>query len=235
LCDALRARGTEVVATDVRGAEVALDVTDAEACRALASSVRPSIWINNAGILGAAAAVDQSDDEIARVVQVNLLGVINGSRAAAQSMRSEGGGHILNVGSMASWVSPAGLAVYGATKHAVRAYSVALAAELEGTGVHVQVICPDGIWTPMLHDKVRDQTSAMSFIAGTLLEPDAVAAAAMELLDSERLVRSIPRNVGFTARVLCIAPSLNIRLTPLMRRLGAKGQKKMERRAAEAR
>jgi short-subunit dehydrogenase len=227
---ALEHRGFEVVATDVRGADHILDVTDAAACRVLAERVRPTVWVNNAGILGDGHAVDQADADITRVIGVNLLGVINGSRAAASVMRGEGGGHILNVGSMASWVAPAGLAVYAATKHGVRAYSVALAAELAGTGVRVSVLCPDGIWTPMLHDRLDTDTSAMSFIAGTLLMPDEVAAAAMRLIDSGNVIASIPRRVGVIARVLCVLPALNIRLTPLMRRLGRRGQLTMARR-----
>ncbi len=232
LCAAFAARGYEVVGTDVRGADRVLDVTDADACRALAAEVQPTVWVNNAGILGAGSAVDQSDDEIARVVGVNLLGVINGSRAAATTMRAAGDGYILNIGSMASWVSPAGLAVYGATKHGVRAFTVALATELQGTGVTASVLCPDGIWTPMLHDKLEDHASAMSFTAGKLLMPDHVAAAALDLVDSGRLLASVPRHVGAVSRLLCAFPSLNVRLTPLAQKLGRRGQQQMAQRAA---
>ncbi len=232
LCDAFAARGDEVVATDVRGADRALDVTDGPACRALAEEVQPDIWVNNAGILGAGAAIDQSDDDVAAIIAVNLLGVINGSRAAATTMRAAGGGHILNIGSMASWVSPAGLAVYGATKHGVRAYTVALATELAGTGVTASVLCPDGIWTPMLHDRLDDQASAMSFTAGKLLMPEEVAAAALDLIERGALLASVPRHVGAFSRMLCAFPSLNVRLTPLAQKLGRRGQQQMARKAA---
>lgn len=235
LSEGLATRGYDVIATDVRGTDEFLDVTDPDACRALAQRARPEVWVNNAGILGAGGAVEQADDEISRVVAVNLMGVINGSRAAAATMRAADRGHILNIGSMASWVCPAGLAVYGATKHAVRAYTVALSTELEGTGVRASVLCPDGIWTPMLHDRLEDHASAMSFTAGTLLMPDEVAVVGLRLIESGGLLASVPRRTGAIARMLCIFPSLNRGLTPLAQRLGQRGQRQMREKAAELR
>ena len=51
---------------------------------------------------------------------------------------------------------PEGETVYAATKHGVRAFTVGLAAELKGTNLQISLVCPDGIWTPMLHDRVDD-------------------------------------------------------------------------------
>jgi NAD(P)-dependent dehydrogenase (short-subunit alcohol dehydrogenase family) len=220
LCAELRARGWEVVATDVRGAERTLDVTDAAACRALAAEVAPDAWVNNAGVLGAGAAVDQPDAEVERVVRVNLLGVIHGSRAAAQVMRARGGGHILNVGSLASWFAPAGEAVYAASKHGVRAFTVALAAELHGTGVDVSLLCPDGIATPMLAGREKDPHAAMSFTAGRLLDAREVARAGADLLDRPRLMATVPALKGVTARLVGALPLANVHATRLLARIG---------------
>ena len=89
LVGALAGQGARVVATDapgVDGVDRVLDVTDPEAARALAAEVSPDVWINNAGLLGPARAIDQPDEEILRVVEVNLLGVVYGTRAAAAAM-----------------------------------------------------------------------------------------------------------------------------------------------------
>ncbi|KWX00786.1 Short-chain dehydrogenase/reductase SDR [Carbonactinospora thermoautotrophica] len=66
-----------------------------------------------------------------RVVAVNLLGVVHGSRATVEVMRPRGSGHILNVGSLASWVPVPGETIYAATNAPLRRYPVAGTA---GTG-----------------------------------------------------------------------------------------------------
>ena len=223
LAQLLSRRGYRVIATDIAGTERRLDVTDAAACRALAREVQPDVWINNAGVLGAGDAATQSDEDIAMLIAVNLLGTINGSRAAALAMR-ERGGHILNIGSLASWMPVPGEAVYSATKHGVRAFTHALASELRDTPVRVSLLCPDGIWTPMLFGRTSDRSSAMSFTAGRLLAPAAVAAAALALLEHPRLVRSIPASRGLAARILGMTPALAHVLYPWLEARGRHAQ-----------
>ena len=228
----LRARGWQVVATDLRGGERALDVTDPNACRALAAEVAPDAWINNAGVLGAGDAVEQPDAEIEAVVRVNLLGVMHGSRAAAALMRARGRGHILNVGSLASWIAPMGQAAYAASKHGVRAFTVALAAELHGSGVEVSLLCPDGIRTPMLAGGTSNPHAAMSFTAGRLLEARSVARTAADLLDRPRLLASVPAWRGAGVRVVGTMPTANVWLTRALAHVGRYHQRRLAAREA---
>lgn len=221
-CRGLASRGWDVVPVDVQGTARVLDVTDPEACRALAREVQPSLWINNAGVLGAGSAADQPDAEIARVVGVNLLGVIHGTRAAVEVMRPRGSGHILNVGSLASWLPVPGEAVYSATKHGVRAFSLALAVELTGTGVRISVLCPDGIATPMLRDKQDDAGAAMSFTAPRLLEPDAVAARGIAMIERDQLIASFPAFRGVMTKMVGVFPTVG---QAILRRLEAQGRR----------
>jgi short-subunit dehydrogenase len=237
LGEALRARGLRVVGTDVRaarGVDELLDVSDAEACRELARRHRPVIWVNNAGVLAAGHAATQPLDDVRRCVEVNLLGTVNGARAAAEVMVPAGRGRILNIGSLASWVPVPGEAVYAASKHAVRAFSLGLAAELAGTRVRVQLLCPDGIWTPMLHGRLDDPDAAMSFTALRLLEPAEVAREAIRLLESRSLIRSVPRLRGAQVRVLGAVPGGWLRLTPALRRIGRFRQGRVRRRQTVA-
>ncbi len=150
--------------------------------------------------------LDQTDAEIERIVAVNLLGVVHGSRAAARTMLADGGGTILNVASLAGWAPTPHIAVYSATKHGVRASSVALAAELRATSVRMQCLLPDGIRTPMVDP--HDPRQLMSFTGRRLLASDEVAATALRMHRSNRLVASVPHRRALMTRALGMAPRI---------------------------
>ena len=227
--DALRARGYEVMGADLAGAEAVLDVTDAEACRRLARELQPDVWVNNAGVLGAGPVTELTDAVIERIVHVNLLGVIYGTRAAVEIMSKRGSGRVLNVASLASFTPVPGETVYAATKHGVRAFTLGMAAELRGSGIRLSVLCPDGIWTPMLHDCLEDPAAALSFSGTRLLEPRPVAELGVELLESRRHrpLASIPRYRGALVRLTGIAPNLFLRAVPLFEKAGRRNQARM--------
>jgi len=227
---ALRSRGYEVTGADLSGADVVLDVTDADACRRLARELRPDVWINNAGVVGAGSAIEQSDAEIRRTVEVNLMGVIYGTRAAVEVMREHGSGTVLNVASLASFTPLPGEAVYAATKHAVRAFTLGVGYELRGTGVRLTTLCPDGIRTPMLGGILDDPAMALVFSSGRLLEPRPVAELGVRLIESPRFgpLASIPRYRGVLARVLGIAPRLFLFLAPLLELIGRRTQARLQ-------
>jgi short-subunit dehydrogenase len=224
--DALRARGYRVTGADLVGSDRVLDVTDADACRRLARELQPDVWVNNAGILGAGIVAEQSDAEIERIVQVNLLGVIYGTRAAVAVMRERGSGKVLNVASLASFSPVPGETVYSASKHAVRAFTLGMAAELRGSGIRLSVLCPDGTWTPMLYDRLQDPSAALSFSGTRLLEPGPVAELGMQLIESarHRPLASIPRHRGALVRLVGISPNLFLRGVPLFERAGRRNQ-----------
>ncbi len=202
----LASAGYDAVPVDLHGTPRALDVTDPDACRALAEELAPTVWVNCAGVTGRGDVLDQSTLEIETIVRVNLLGVIHGSRAVARVMLTRDGGTILNVASMAGWAPTPHLAAYSAAKHGVRAFSVAFAAELRDTGVAVKCLLPDGIRTPMVD--VRDPRQLMSFTGRRLLEPDAVAAAGVRLMGSRGLVATVPHRRGIGVRLLGLSPRL---------------------------
>jgi short-subunit dehydrogenase len=198
---ALTAAGYAVVPVDLHGTERRVDVTDADACRTLADDVRPEVWVNNAGVSWHGDALVMTDAEVERLVAVNLLGVIHGSRAAAAVMRRRGKGVILNVASLAGWVPTPHFAIYSPTKHGVRAFSVALAAELCDSPVRVQCLLPDGIDTPMVDP--HDERQLMSFTGRHLLAPEDVAIAGMALMRSRsrrRVGPASPRHRRAPAR-----------------------------------
>jgi NAD(P)-dependent dehydrogenase (short-subunit alcohol dehydrogenase family) len=213
-------------------------VRDQAACRALAEEVAASspqglaVWVNNAGVL-ATGPVWSHDDETRRLMmEVNALGTMHGTIAALEVMRPAGRGHVLNIASLAGLVGVPGEGVYAASKHAVVGLSTSTLADLRLAGirdVHVSCLCPDGMWTPMLFDRLEDPGASMSF-SGVLLQPAEIAARALRILARPRAVTSVPRWRGGQARLFDLVPGLSARLAPAVVGLSRLQQRRSARR-----
>lgn len=253
LAAALHADGWPVLLTDLDAAAVAaaaaplggwsrpLDVRDEGACAAVAAEAANrgglGLWVNNAGILVTGPSWAHDAATRRRVVEVNTLGAMNGTLAALAVMRAQGHGHVLNVVSLAGLIAAPGETVYAASKHALLAFSLGTLADLRAAGhrgVHVSCLCPDGIWTPMLHDRLDDPGAAVSF-TGTLLTPERVAARAVRLARRPRPVVSLPRWRGAQVRLLDTLPRLAVGLTPVIGAVGRAGQRRQRRRGGAER
>ncbi|WP_431934744.1 SDR family oxidoreductase [Micromonospora sp. RP3T] len=249
LAAALHADGWRVLLTDVDADAVGavagplggwsrpLDVRDGAACAAVAAEAAGGpgglgLWVNNAGILVTGPAWEQDAETRQRVIEVNALGAVNGTLAAVAVMREQGHGHVLNVVSLAGLIAAPGETVYAASKHALLAFSLGTLTDLRMAGirgVHVSCLCPDGIWTPMLHDRLDDPGALASF-TGSLLTPERVAARAVRLARRPRPVVSLPRWRGAQVRLLDAFPRLALALTPVVRAAGRAGQRRQARR-----
>jgi NAD(P)-dependent dehydrogenase (short-subunit alcohol dehydrogenase family) len=205
-----------------RAAGVAGDVRDPDALRAVAATAAEDspldVWVNNAGVAPTGKAWDHEDDVVRRTVEVNLIGVMNGSRAAVEAMGSRGG-QILNVASLAGLGPVPGFAVYAATKAAVLSFTVALEGDLQiaGLPIRTHVLCPDASDTRMVHDVAHHQDSALLFSGGALLDPGKVAGDAVAMLDGRRLVRTVPAWRAPIVRAGAMAPSVGLRVLRVLR------------------
>jgi NAD(P)-dependent dehydrogenase (short-subunit alcohol dehydrogenase family) len=217
----------------------ALDVRDDAACRAAAAATVEragslEVWVNNAGVLLTGPAWDQNADTRRLMLDVNAHGTINGTLAALEVMRAARRGHILNVVSLAGLAAAPGETIYGASKHAAIAFSLGTLADLRLEGlkdIHISCLCPDGIWTPMLHDKLDDRQASASF-TGVLLLPERVAERAMGLLDRPRPVLTIPRWRGAFLRAGDVWPRFALALTPAVLASGRLQQRRFKRLVA---
>jgi NAD(P)-dependent dehydrogenase (short-subunit alcohol dehydrogenase family) len=204
----------------VRG--VALDVADAQACSALAREVDAAhglaVWVNNAGVLATGPSWEHTAAQVSRMFDVNVHGTLHGTWAALQVMRGRDAGHVVNVVSLAGLASPPGETVYAATKHAALAFSTGTLQDLRAAGtrsVQVSAVCPDGIWTPMLHDKLDDPQAAPSW-SGVMLRPEQVAAVVGRLLHRPRPVTSVPGWRGGFCRLYSATPRAGLAVRPLL-------------------
>ncbi|MEI9926408.1 MAG: SDR family oxidoreductase [Sphingomonas sp.] len=134
----------------------AMDVRDrgqwAEALATFAAANGGGIDVlfNNAGIAVGGPFAQATPDEIDRIVGINVTGVINGARAAYPFLKATPGSCLINTASAAGIYGSAGLALYSATKFAVRGFSEALDGEWAGDGIKVRVLMPSFIDTPLL-------------------------------------------------------------------------------------
>ena len=134
---------------------VPLDVRDRAQWReALAGFVadagRLDVLLNNAGIARYGLFEEVSPAEADLEIDINLKGVINGAYAALDYLKATPGSRLINVASVAGIVGSPGLAVYSATKFAVRGFSEALDAEFTRHGVAVACVMPFFVETPIL-------------------------------------------------------------------------------------
>lgn len=205
-----------------RAVVAGLDVTDPEACRALATEVEReaglALWVNNAGILRTGPSWSHAGEATGAMLAVNLHGTINGTNAALELMRPHDLGHVVNTVSLAGLVAPAGETVYAASKHAALAYTLGTAQDLRQhgyTGIHLSAVCPDGAWTPMLYGLVDDPEAAPSW-SGVLLSPERVADRVAAVVRRPRPVVSVPRWRGGVARFAATFPALTLRAAPAL-------------------
>jgi len=158
----LATAGYKVYGTSRRGVETGqrsfamlpLDVTSDASVKAAVNELirlegRVDLLVNNAGFGVAPAAAEESSIEQARTIfETNFFGIIRMTRAVVPHMRRQGGGRIINIGSVLGFLPMPYGALYAATKHAIEGYSESLDHELRTRGIRVSVIEPAYTKTP---------------------------------------------------------------------------------------
>ena len=184
VADAVRRLGVKslFIKTDVAvDADVARTV---QAAVDLAGSLDAAF--NNAGIEGVAVPlVDQREEDVLRLLDVNVAGVWRGLKHQLRVMTARGRGAIVNTSSVAGSVGMAGMGPYVASKHAVLGLTRSAALEAAPFGVRVNAVSPGGIETPML-DRFADDDAKRAYMkslhpAGRIGTPAEVAAAVLWL------------------------------------------------------
>ncbi len=147
------------------------------------------VLVNNAGIMLLGRFVDESQDSARRMVDINLHGVIIGSRLALQRMLPRRSGHLVNIASQAGRVPAAGGATYTATKHAVVGLSETIRQEVRGSGVEVTCVLPAPVNT--------DLAAGLGRTRGVpTVQPEEVAAAVRQALVRPRFEVFVPKSMG---------------------------------------
>ncbi len=177
------------------------------------------VLVNNAGLIHSGRLAEQSLEQIHHMINVNLLGVILGLRAALPRLAQQGHGHVVNVASLASFAPLKGQVLYAATKHAVRALHHGVVLESEDLPVGFSLICPGAVDTGMLQHQIPHDSNAVSF-AGRPLTPEQVAEAIYRAAERHPVEVLLPRFQGHALRLAGALPFLARPLARMAERQG---------------
>ncbi|WP_435156058.1 SDR family oxidoreductase [Amycolatopsis sacchari] len=198
--------GAEKTAAELGGDTLALplDVTDGRAFGEFLDEVERrlgpvDVLINNAGIMLLAPLEQEDDDATTRQLEINLHGVIHGTREAVKRMRPRAAGLIVNVASMAGKAGFPGAATYCATKHAVVGLSEAVRLELRGSGVDIACVMPAVVRTHLADGLVETKLFKS-------LRPEDVARAIVDVVRRPRFDVYVPRSLDWTGRLGRLVP-----------------------------
>lgn len=183
---------------------LALDVTDRSSFENFLVQVESElgpldVLINNAGIMPIGPFIEESEDTARALVDINVHGVIFGSKLALRRFVERGSGHLVNIASAAGKAGFPGGATYCATKHAVVGLSEAIRAEVRGLDIGVTVVMP-----------VVVNTELGSGLAATrgfeAVEPEDVAQAIVDAIQLRRYEVFVPRSLAGILRPKGVLP-----------------------------
>nr|WP_083467207.1 SDR family oxidoreductase [Kibdelosporangium sp. MJ126-NF4]CEL21959.1 putative oxidoreductase [Kibdelosporangium sp. MJ126-NF4]CTQ92739.1 putative oxidoreductase [Kibdelosporangium sp. MJ126-NF4] len=181
-----------------------LDVTDPAGFTKFLDEVESrtgplDVLINNAGIMPLGRFEDEDDVSTMHQLEINLHGVIHGTREAVKRMRPRATGHIVNVASVAGKGGFPGAATYCATKHGVVGLTEAVRLELRGSGIETTLVMPAVVQTELAAGINNDGPVKT-------VTPEQVAKATVDALRSPRFEVYVPKSVGTINRFTRLVP-----------------------------
>jgi short-subunit dehydrogenase len=209
---ARRAELLEKLAAELRGRGATAHVLSADvadvgamrgACEAfLGAAGGVDLVVANAGVGIRSALHEGNAEDVARLMQINVIGVTNTVVPFVPSMLSQRSGVLCAVSSVAGHRALPGRAAYSASKKAVTTFMDALRMELHGTGVHAMTVCPGFVRTPL-----TDGMKGMFFV----VELDDAVRSIAGAIEARRDTFTFPWQMDALSRVMAIAPEWLVR------------------------
>ncbi len=146
------------------------------------------VLVNNAGVAGGGRIDVAGMDEWQWITEINLFGVVRGTRTFVPMFKRQRSGHVVNIASLAGLVHPAGMGSYNAVKAGVVAFSETTGHELAEWGVRCSVVCPSYFRTRLIENMQAHQPGGDtvvgqivgSLVAAAPLGPEEIAAAVLK-------------------------------------------------------
>jgi short-subunit dehydrogenase len=165
------------------------------------------------------------EDELRKMIDINFTSVLIGIQKILTTMKKQGFGHIINIGSLGGIVPMPYSAIYSATKFALRGFTFSLAEELKGTGTTISLITPGSVITKMLDYEAQGDNSAISFVSKPI-SPIKVADAVLKVIHKPRGELIIPRNQSVPSKLLVFSPKIFSSLYKILHRIGISEKRK---------
>lgn len=198
---------------------VPTDVADSAACAHLLEAAESRfgavhVLVNNAGYNFRGPVEEAPADELARIVEVNLRAPVVLTRLALPYLRRAGKGAIVNVASLAGRIPLPYEATYSATKFGLRAFTFALAEELESTGITVSAVSPGPVETGFLLKEVEEVPDVV--FSQPMSTAEDVARLVLDCAADGALERTCPQLSGYLATAGYLVPQLPRLLRPIL-------------------
>jgi short-subunit dehydrogenase len=214
---------------------VRTDVSRREDCERLLARAADQlggidVLVNNAGANKRGPIERYSADDLAGVVQVNLIAPIMLTRLVLPYMRKRGRGAIVNVASIAGRIPVVHEAVYSATKFGLRAFTFALVEELEGSGITVSAVSPGPVDTGFIMENLDDVPDLV--FSQPMSTAEDIARGILDCAADGTLERTIPQLTGYLATAGYMLPALRKLIFPIMERRGKAAKEAYRKRRA---
>jgi short-subunit dehydrogenase len=217
--DELEQLAASIAAEGGVAAAVPTDVSDPVACAHLLETAESRfgvvhILVNNAGYNFRGAVEEAPAEELMRILDVNLKAPVLLTRLALPYLRRAGKGAIVNVASIAGRIPLSYEATYSASKFGLRAFTFALAEELESTGITVSAVSPGPVETGFLLADVEEVPDVV--FSQPMSTADEVAALVLDSAADGALERTCPQVSGYLATAGYLLPQLPRLLKPIL-------------------
>ncbi len=212
---------------------ISMDVSSSVDCQNMLVSAEKEFGaihylINNAGYHKRGEVENNSPEQLAKMVDVNLRAPIELTALILPYIRSsidKGDlGGIVNVGSLAGRTPLQGAATYSATKSGLRAFSYALSDELKGSGISVGLVSPGPINTGFIMSEI-DEVEDIVF-SQPMSSPQQVTDAIISVARGEKVEISLPNSSGWLTTISYLFPALRRFLRPLLYNKGRKAKER---------
>ncbi|MDT5218340.1 MAG: hypothetical protein QOF15_445 [Mycobacterium sp.] len=162
------------------------------------------VLVNNAGIMPIGPFLDESPNVTRRTIEIDVLGVMTGTRLAGTRFSKQGAGHIVNIASVMGTLASPNAATYCASKYAVVGFSEALRQEWRGSGVKISAICPGFVRTEL----IAGMSAPGPLERFLVVNPEDVATAVVtELAKGASRTVFVPKLVGLVSRGTSTLPA----------------------------
>ena len=208
-----------------------MDVADAEACSSLFKKAqfefeKVHVLVNNAGYHERGPVETVDADNLGSMVDVNLRAPIILSRLAVPLIKEAGGGAIVNVASLAGRTPVPGAATYCATKFGLRAFSFALAEELQDSGIKVAAVSPGPIDTGFIMSDI-DVVTDLTF-SQPISTAEEVAEEIVRLCTNDKRERSMPPVSGLLTYATYLWPAIGRIMRPVLEKKGRRVKRELK-------